>query len=54
MNNSSIGRGINNVKDGIDKGKKAVNDIKKTAKVVKIVLTSKVFLIILDCRRGKL
>jgi len=49
MNNSSIGRGINNVKDGIDKGKKAVNDIKKTAKVVKIVLTSKVFLIILAC-----
>ncbi len=49
MDNSSIGRGINNVKDGIDKGKKAVNDIKKTAKVVKIVLTSKVFIVALIC-----
>lgn len=49
MDNSSIGRGINNVKDGIDKGKKAVNDIKKTAKIVKVLLTSKVFLIVLAC-----
>lgn len=52
MDNSSIGRGINNVKDGIDKGKKAVNDIKKTAKIVKVLLTSKVFLIVLACILG--